>query len=417
MDAIANEPLFDGFEHHLRQQGYKRKTMQRALATCRRFLAHLTQHGMTLEQVTPDILEAYLIAQLQLFHQRHQRLPQGPNPWRERFNHGLPGLLRYALGQWPPKPVPTSEREAFYHRLTQDYAQWLCDVRGLAPQTITGLQAEATRFLHWLSRSAPDCPLRDLSVVQVDAWLTYRLANKRRPTKAHLVHTFRNFLRWLHHQGIITCALARAVTAPSLYALESLPCALSRDDIDRVLQQTQHDQTPRGLRDFAIFTLLATYGLRAGEIVTLRLEDVDWRGERLFIRHSKTGRQTVLPLLASVGEAIVAYLRRGRPQTPARELFIRVKAPYQSFHDGSSLHTLVTRRLQRAGIEPQGKHGPHAFRHAHALRLLRHGVPLKTIGDVLGHQAPTSTTVYLRLAMEDLRTVALDIPLRPEALS
>ena len=194
-------------------------------------------------------------------------------------------------------------------------------------------------------------------------------------------------------------------------------CTLSRDDIDRVLQQTQHDQTPRGLRDFAIFTLLATYGLRAGEIVTLRLEDVDWRGERLFIRHSKTGRQTVLPLLASVGEAIVAYLRRGRPQTPAREIFMRVKAPYQPFHDGSSLHTLVTRRLQRAGIAPQGKHGPHAFRHAHALHLMRHGVPLKTIGDVLGHQAPTSTTVYLRLAMEDLRTVALDIPMIPEALS
>ena len=99
MDAISNELLLDGFEHHLRQQGYERKTMQRALTTCRRFLAYLTQHGLILEQVTPDILEAYLIAQLRLFHQRHQRLPQGPNPWRERFNHGLPGLLRYALGQ------------------------------------------------------------------------------------------------------------------------------------------------------------------------------------------------------------------------------------------------------------------------------------------------------------------------------
>jgi integrase len=207
------------------------------------------------------------------------------------------------------------------------------------------------------------------------------------------------------------------VTAPSLYALETLPSALSPQDIDRVLDQTQHDQTPKGLRDFAILTLLALYGLRAGEIVALRLEDVHWRDERLCIRHRKTGQETVLPLLAQAGEAILAYLRRGRPQTSAREIFIRTKAPYQPFCEGSSLYTLVDRRLQRAGIEPQGKHGPHAFRHAHALRLMRRGVPLQTIGDVLGHQAPKSTTVYLRLAMDDLRTVALDIPLSMEALS
>jgi integrase len=144
---------------------------------------------------------------------------------------------------------------------------------------------------------------------------------------------------------------------------------------------------------------------------------VDWRGERLFIRHGKTGKETGLPLLASVGEAIIASLRRGRPQTAARELFMRVKAPHHPFQAGSRLHPLVTRRLQRAGIEPQGNHGPHAFRHAHALSLLRHGVPLTTIGDVLGHQAPTSTTVYLRLALEDLRPVALDIPAISEALS
>jgi integrase len=162
-------------------------------------------------------------------------------------------------------------------------------------------------------------------------------------------------------------------------------------------------------------TLLAIYGLRAGEIATLRLENVDWRGQRLLIQHRKTGKETVLPLLAQAGEAILAYLRRGRPQTSAREIFIRAKAPHQPFRDGSSLYALVDRRLQRAGIEPKGKRGPHAFRHAHALRLMRHGVPLKTIGDVLGHQAPTSTTIYLRLAMEDLRTVALEIPVTLEA--
>jgi site-specific recombinase XerD len=415
MHAVSNEPLLDEFEEHLRQQGYKRKSIQLARPSCRRFLAYLKQHGLPLEQVTPDILDTYLTAQLHLFQQRHQRLPPGSTPWRHQFTYGIPGFLRYTFGQWPPKPMPTSGREAFYDQLAHDYAQWLGDVRGLSPQTITDLQAEAKRFLDWLLRLEPDGILSDLSVAQVDAWLTYRLADKRRPTKVRLVYALRSFLRWLHHQAFTARDLAAVVTTPSQYALEHLPSALSREEIDRVLEQTRHDQTPKGLRDFAILTLLAIYGLRAGEIATLRLENVDWRGQRLLIQHRKTGKETVLPLLAQAGEAILAYLRRGRPQTSAREIFIRAKAPHQPFRDGSSLYALVDRRLQRAGIEPKGKRGPHAFRHAHALRLMRHGVPLKTIGDVLGHQAPTSTTIYLRLAMEDLRTVALEIPVTLEA--
>jgi integrase/recombinase XerD len=414
MHTIANDQWLSGFEDHLQQQGYERKTRQQALTTCRRFLAFLTQQKIPLERVNPVILEAYLAEQLGQYQQRHRRLPDGVNPWRHRFNHGIPGFLRYALGQWPPKPVPTSDRDACCSRIGDAYAQWLADVRGLSPQTIVGLHAEAQRFLRWLAGSELARQLRDLSVAQIDAWLAYRLADKRRSTKAQLVHTFRGFLRWLYQQGLVARDLTAAITAPSLYAFESLPCALGSEDINRVLEHTKHDHTARGLRDFALLTLLATYGLRAGEIVNLRLDDVDWRGERLCIRHSKTGKETVLPLLAPAGEALLAYLCQGRPQTAAREIFLRIKAPHQPFRDGSSLHTLVTRRLQRAGIELHGKHGPHAFRHARALSLLRRDVPLKTIGDILGHQVPHSTTAYLRLAMDDLRTVALDVPVAPE---
>lgn len=306
MHAVSNEPLLDEFEEHLRQQGYKRKTIQMTLPSCRRFLAYLKQHGLPLEQVTPDILDTYLTAQLHLFQQRHQRLPQSHTPRQHQLAYGIPGFLRYTLGQWPPQPMPTSENEAFYDLLTRDYAQWLCNVRGLSPQTITDLQAEAKRFLNWLLRVAPDDALGNLSVAQVDAWLTDRLADKRRPTKVRLVYSLRSLLRWLHHQEFTARDLAAVVTTPSQYALEHLPSALSSEEIDRVLEQTRHDQTPKGLRDFAILTLLAIYGLRAGEIVALRLEDVDWRSERVLIQHRKTGKETVLPLLAQAGEAVLA---------------------------------------------------------------------------------------------------------------
>jgi integrase len=157
-------------------------------------------------------------------------------------------------------------------------------------------------------------------------------------------------------------------------------------------------------------TLLATYGLRAGEITALRLDDIDWRREQVRVRHSKTGHETWLPLVRPVGEALVDYLQKGRPKVADREIFIRARAPYRPLHNGSSLYSGIVRRLQAAGVKWQGKHGPHAFRHARAVSLLRAAVPSKVIGDVLGHRASASTAVYLKLATDDLRKIALNVP-------
>jgi integrase/recombinase XerD len=145
-------------------------------------------------------------------------------------------------------------------------------------------------------------------------------------------------------------------------------------------------------------------------VVHLRLEDIDWRHECLHVRQSKTGHTTVLPLLAPVGDAILAYLRQGRPPTAVREVFLRAQAPVQPFRQGSSLYAIVARRLPKAGIQPAGKRGPHTFRHTHAVSLLRAAVPLKAIGDLLGHTTTASTAIYLKLATEDLREIGLDVP-------
>jgi integrase/recombinase XerD len=123
-----------------------------------------------------------------------------------------------------------------------------------------------------------------------------------------------------------------------------------------------------GYRDYAILLLLSTYGLRDGEIKRLRLEDIDWRAETLHIRHSKTGASSRLPLLGEVGEALLDYLRHGRPRTAAREIFIRTRAPYRPL---SAVYSEIRRRLTDAGVKPPGKCGPHTFRHARAVSLLR----------------------------------------------
>ena len=156
--------------------------------------------------------------------------------------------------------------------------------------------------------------------------------------------------------------------------------------------------------------LLATYGLRAGEIIALRLEDLDWKKEILHVRHSKTGAESELPLLREAGEAVLRYLENARPESKHRELFLQVQAPYRAYKRGSILNCVISARLKMAGITPRGRKGPHAFRHARAVSLLHSAVPLKVIGDVLGHRSEESTAVYLKLATEDLRAVGLNIP-------
>jgi len=185
---------------------------------------------------------------------------------------------------------------------------------------------------------------------------------------------------------------------------------LQPQEIAAVLRMTRRDRSAVGRRDFAILTLLAVYGLRAGEIVHLTLKDIDWRTETIRIRHSKSRGTTLLPLLPAAGEALLAYLQKGRPKTSAPEVFIRRQAPLCGFSRGSSLHKLVRQRIAAAGVRPPGKRGPHVFRHAHAVALLRAAIPMKTISDLLGHRASASTAIYLKLNSEELRAVALPLP-------
>ena len=204
--------------------------------------------------------------------------------------------------------------------------------------------------------------------------------------------------------------LSGTVIGPRIYEHEDIPSALRADEILRVLEVTREDLSPTGLRDYAILMLLAAYGLRAAEIVRLRLEDLDWRREVLRVRHSKTGAYSELPLLNEPGEALLGYLEKARPPSTYREIFLRLLPPHRPSKAGSILNCVTKARLRAAGIAPQGRHGPHAFRHARAVSLLRSGVPLKIIGDLLGHTSAHATAEYLKLATDDLRAVGLELP-------
>ena len=406
MQHDNNEERILRLKNNFTQQGYSPLVIQNYCSYAGHFLCHLDRRGMALKSVTPADVSDYLRLAVRQFRKQHGRSP-GPH-WTSIPRAGIHTLLRLVLKRWPPEPVLSDPREIFCRTVCHEYQEWLAVERGLAPASIDALMWEARHFCVWYIGRASTPSFKDLCIREVDAFFEMRASSGlRRRSLKDVAERLRALMRHLYRTGHVAVDLAPQIIAPVLYAYEGIPSTLTLDQIETVLKSAREDRSPVGLRDFAILQLLATYGLRAGEITHLRLDDIDWHAETLRIRHSKTGAQSLLPLMAPVGEALIGYLRYGRPKTDVREIFIRSRAPYRPL---SGIQSAVCRRMETADVMPNGKRGPHIFRHARAVSLLRAAVPRKVIGDVLGHRSAESTIPYLKLATEDLRAIALEIP-------
>jgi integrase/recombinase XerD len=402
--------VLERLRRHLQEAGYAKHSIEHLCAASRQFLDYLQERGIAIDAVQPAQVVMYMRRRLREYCRCHGRMPQNRKGWRTWCTDGLVQLLRLIHAQWPPPRPARSPAESHAQSLTTGYQRWLQDCRGLAKSTIVAGIEETRRFLAWHIRHYRSEAIRDLSLPQVHEYMRLRAAGMRRTTLKAVSQKLSAFLRFLHQGGHVPLDLSGRMIRPTLYEFESIPSILRPNEIEQILQVTRRDRSARGRRDYAILTLLATYGLRAGEIVHLQLRDIDWRAETILIRHSKIRGATLLPLVPAAGDALLSYLRSARPKTTAREVFIRMSAPLLGFSRGNSLHALVRRRIAAAGVRPVGKRGPHVFRHAHAVGLLRATVPMKTISDLLGHRSSRSTAIYLKLDSEELRAVALPLP-------
>ncbi|MBK0024513.1 tyrosine-type recombinase/integrase [Ochrobactrum sp. S46] len=400
-----NDQLIAELRTVLSNQQYSPTVIGNYCSYAREFLDYLLSRNIPVTNVSEAHVTQYLRDAITLFQKRHGRSP-GPY-WHSIPRSGIHALLRLAQGEWPPAPKATCAADALRFAICDEYKTWLREERGLAKASIDALMWEGRNFLTWkLDRHGPDS-LMTMTVNDIDCYMDTRSPHQTRRSVKDVAERLRSMLRYLHRTGRVAIDLSPHVIAPLLYAYEGVPSILTPDQVAAVLQTSAKDKTSAGLRDHAILLLLATYGLRSGEICNLRIEDIDWRAESIRIRHTKTRANSFLPLMAPVGEAVLAYLQTGRPVTNAREIFVRIRAPYRKL---GLLSSMVVRRLAAAGINPAGKNGSHIFRHARAVEMLRAAVPQKVIGDLLGHRSTESTAPYLKLATEDLRAIALDVP-------
>lgn len=299
-----------------------------------------------------------------------------------------------------PKTTPQGE-------LIAAYLGYLERVRGFAASTSACHGATVAELLSFLGFDDHPARLHDLKSRDIEAFLRRVGTRLCRATLQHTVGHLRSFLRFLASRRLIASGLDAVIDTPRLYRGEQLPRALPWNTV-RAFLAAIDQTTPMGKRDYAMFLLIATYGLRTSEVAALRLDDIEWRAGRLRVPRAKSKTPLILPLTDQAGAALFDYIRHARPNLPHREVFLRVRAP-----EGRLRPTAVTEAFQgwtrRSGL-PIPYKGPHCLRHSLAVQLLRQGAALKTIGDLLGHRSAESTCIYLRLHIEDLRDVALNLP-------
>jgi site-specific recombinase XerD len=249
--------------------------------------------------------------------------------------------------------------------------------------------------------------LSRLCAGDVVRYVQHQVLRLHRKRAKLMTSALRSFLRYARYRGDITLDLAAAVPVTANWSMTSIPRAIAANQVRQLLVSIDR-RTATGRRDYAILLLLARLGLRAGEVVSLELDDIDWNAGQLSVR-GKGSQHNALPLSTEVGKAIAAYLRQGRPYSTSRRVFLRAKAPIRGFRGASGVGSIVRHSLKRAGINAPTA-GAHQFRHGLATEMLRQGASLGEIGDLLGHRHPQTTMIYSKVDLKALRTLALPWP-------
>jgi len=317
------------------------------------------------------------------------------------------GCLQRFLQEQQILPVSEPLVDGPFAATVDAYCQHLLDVRGLARNTIEQHRVTACQLVQHQLAMDGAFRLVDLTQARIERFVVDAGRRYGRGTLQHVVAQVRGLVRFLAMHGEVTVGLDRQIDTPRVYRLEQLPRALQWNTV-RALLETIDRTTACGLRDYAMFLLIATYGLRGCDVAGLTLNDIDWRAGELHVHQAKTSQPLSFPLTDPVAEALLAYVPDARPPVKFRQVFITAPAPLLPIKR-QAVGYAFRRRVQYSGLDIRYR-GVHCLRHSYALHLLREGVALKTIGDLLGHRSTQSTCVYLRLDLDDLREVALPLP-------
>lgn len=402
VDRIRANVAVTYIEHYvawMEAQGYSARNVFKRVPVLCQFGDFASRHGATdgwtaLEHVEPFVL---------LWQSVHDRSSKSEecrakaardvrNPVRQMLELALYGSVE---PHRPRKPFP-------FEAEVPGFSGYLRDERGLKPTSIR-------QYVHYLNGlqtfiERAHASVASLSPALLAAFIVDYCPGLSRSSRRDLCGTLHVFLRYCHRERFIDRDLGVAVQPPQAYALASLPRAITWEEVRQMLNCVDR-RSAVGRRDYAMLLLLVAYGLRAHEVASLMLEDIDWQHERLNIPQRKAGHWSAYPLASVVGEAIIDYLKNGRQQTADRHVFLRAMAPCRPI-TSAAVSSAVVKYLHRAGVQVH-RAGAHTLRHTCVQRMVDAEFSLKTIGDYVGHRSIASTKIYTKVDIAALREVAM----------
>ncbi len=304
---------------------------------------------------------------------------------------------------WRVAPVPSYPVTG----ILRAYTDHLIAHRGSPQTTVHKKLVHMGYFLEHLRKCGQTW--RSMTLADIDAFLVDCSHQYARTTTADIACSIRSFSRFLLATGRSRRNLADSIIAPVQPKYERPRRSLPWEDVQRLLHAVDRSN-PRGLRDYAMLLMMSTYGFGAGEVIGMRLEDINWTAATLRVIRPKTGTAFRLPLLPAIAKAVAFYLRSGRPpNVTSRYLFLQCKLPFAPLTCASAVRHIVVKHATVAGVTAPFL-GSHVLRHSNASRQIDLGADPRVVSDILGHRDPDSISAYVRIATETLRDVSLPVP-------
>lgn len=320
-----------------------------------------------------------------------------------KFKKEKRSLFIYRISKWLSYSglLEQTNNPIYEQDKLEKYCSYLLEIRGFSPKTIELRYRNLSFFLTYCEQQNQD--LATISASFIDRYIKDRSYKETRRTRNQTMANIRGFIRYCAENGWCSNGIALAIKGARLYDQEELPSYLAWEHVVNIIQQLSKREDATGLRDYAICLMLAVYGLRDSEVVNLKLSDIDWDNDIITIQRAKSFRYQKLPLVESVGNAILAYITKGRQnESNCPNVFLRRRAPVMKLR---STGTLVRHYLKEEGVDI--KHfGPHSLRHSCATFLINHGSSYKLVSDILGHQSYDTVTIYAKVDFRNLKKVS-----------
>jgi len=399
-DGTPESPLDDHIEpflEHLRAAGYAERTLRKKRSVARAFARWAKRKQIAVG----DLNDCHVTA----FMARSPRRRKAYVKFELAVMRLFFEYLRSCAGLRRP---PLQDDVSAADGLLQRYQDYLRKDRGLANNSIHVYVPFIRDFLTAQSTQTGWVSAESFDALMIRRFILEHTLDRSSEYTRLLCTALRSFFRFLVMYGQTLRDLSASVPTVRKYRQAVVPAFLSPEEVERVLTATDRTKLS-GCRDHAILLLLARLGLRAGEIVSLELDDIRWRAGEIVVR-GKGRMVDHLPLLSDVGEALAQYLLEGRGVSSSRRVFLRIWAPRIGLTGPAAVGHIVRRALVQAGVRRSGRGAAHLFRHGLATKMIRHGASMAEISEVLRHRSQTTTAIYTQVSFEALRAVAVPWP-------